>query len=105
MRLIAGPESTGWVIAAYISLAPAFFKAAAASTKLDAVATRSSIIITFFPLISPNIFIASVSSPLTLLLSTIASGALNLFAYALAIFIPPTSGETTTISLIFILLI
>jgi hypothetical protein len=41
MRFIAGPESTGWVIAAYISFAPCFFNAAAAYEQLTNWQTRS----------------------------------------------------------------
>ena len=58
----------------------------------------SSIKIAFLPFTSPIIFITSDTLAFALLLSIIASGVCNQFANPLALFTPPTSGDTTTVS-------
>ena len=72
------------------------FSASAALHNVPAESAISSSKIQVLSLTSPIIFITSDSPAFSLLLSAIARPAFNLFAKALALTTPPTSGDATT---------
>ena len=57
MRLMAGPDRTGWVIAAATLVAPALCSASAASVSVPAVSTMSSTMTQCWSVTSPMMFI------------------------------------------------
>jgi hypothetical protein len=80
MRLMAGPESTGCVMAAETCAAPASLSARAASVSVPAVSTMSSTMTQERPSTSPTMFITSAMLAASRRLSTIARLASRRFA-------------------------
>mmetsp|Transcript_32914 Transcript_32914/g.78104 ORF Transcript_32914/g.78104 Transcript_32914/m.78104 type:complete len:208 (+) Transcript_32914:84-707(+) len=96
-RSTAGGLNTAWVLHAYTSRAPSWWRTLAALVIVPAVSIMSSTSTATFPRTSPMRFITSLTLCADRRLSTIASGAsLSFLANALARATPPTSGETTT---------
>lgn len=96
---IAGPLRTPCVQQASTSIAPLSISALAAFVMVPAVSIISSSRITFLPLMSPMIFITSLTFAFGLRLSIIAIGIFSFSANFLTLVTLPRSGETATKSL------